>query len=179
MGSRIVFATGKRTCVPTSDASRGRLEVKVALNTEPRLRAFLNLPLSINVYLIKVVHSRGVLEYLGDLDSRRNELENVAVILQWPALMLSSVPHFQRILQDGDKLLNLSIVQDAGGDPPLCRQSLQQIHPFRPLAVVRAFNPSHILRQRDRKLIFSDKVKGTLREPVIDVAQDAILFLYV
>jgi hypothetical protein len=93
--------------------------------------------------------------------------------------VLGGVSHLERILKDGHELLDLTIVQNPGRDSALCSKALQKIHPFSPLPILRAFDRSHVLRQRDRELVLGYKVKSTLGQAVIDLAQDLVLFLNV
>lgn len=85
----------------------------------------LDLALGGDVQPVQVVHGLGVLEDLGDLDSRRDELEDVAVVLEGAGLVLGGVAHLERVLQDGDELLDLAVVQQAGGDAPLGGQPFE------------------------------------------------------
>jgi hypothetical protein len=85
--------------------------------------------------------------------------------------------HLKGVLQDGNKLLDLAIVQHPGGDPALGSQPLQQIYPFRPFTVFRPLNGSHLGIYGDGKLVFGNEIKSTTREPVIDPGKDEILFL--
>lgn len=91
--------------------------------------------------------------------------------------MLGSVPHLERVLENGDKLLDLSIVKDSGGDPPLGGKPLQEVHPLGPLPVLRPFHGPHVLSQRDGELVLGHKVVGTLRQPVVDLVENVVLFL--
>ena len=141
-------------------------------------RPLLDLLLSRDVQLVQVVHGGSVLENLCNLDAGRDELENVAVVLERAALVLGGVAHLERVLEDGDKLLDLTVVQHPGWDPPLRRQPLEQVHPFGPLAILGPLDGPHVLRQRDRELVLCHKVVCALRQTVVDLGQDTILFLH-
>ena len=91
--------------------------------------------------------------------------------------MLSRMSHLQTILQDGNKLLDLTVIQHARGNSSFGRKSLQKVNPLGPLAVLRALDGPHVLRQRDGELVLGYEVVGALRETVVDLCQDRVLFL--
>jgi len=85
--------------------------------------------------------------------------------------------HLKGVLQNGNKLLDLAIVQNTGGDPALGSQPLQQIYPFRPFTIFRPLNWSRLGIYGNGKLVFGNEIKSTTRKAVIDPGQDDILFL--
>lgn len=91
--------------------------------------------------------------------------------------MLGSMTHFQGVLQDGNQLFDLSVVKHAMWYPPFSGQSLQQVYPFRPFAVLRYPHWSLVRFQWDWELVFGHEVKCTLGQAVIDLSEDIILLL--
>lgn len=111
------------------------------------------------------------------MDTGRNELQDVAIVLQRPALLLGGVPHLERVLQDGDELLDLAIVEHPRWNPALGSQSLEQVHPLSPLAILWPLDGAHVLGQRNGKLVFGNKVVCTLRQTVVHLSENGVLFL--
>lgn len=97
--------------------------------------SFLNQFLSVNIKTIEKLHGTSIPKDLRDLCTRRNELQHVAVILDRPRLVLGSMTHLQGVLQDGDELLNLAVVQEVSRDAACSSQSFQKVYPFGPLAI--------------------------------------------
>jgi hypothetical protein len=91
--------------------------------------------LGVNIKTIEELHGAGVLQDLGNLYPRRDKLQHVAVILDRSGLVLGSVAHLQGILQHGDELLDLAVVQEMSGNAACRSQALQEVHPLGPLAV--------------------------------------------
>jgi hypothetical protein len=90
--------------------------------------------------------------------------------------MFSRMSHLQGVLQDGDKLLDLVVVQDSSRYPSLRGKPLEQIDPFSPLAIRRAPYLTFVCFDGNRKLIFGNKIKSTFGKNVIDCGQDFVLF---
>jgi hypothetical protein len=57
----------------------------------------------------------------------------------------------------------MGVLDGTHGYSSLRRQSLQQVNPLGPLSVLRSLHGPHVLGQGNRKLIFRNKIKGTLR----------------
>jgi len=129
--------------------------------------------------LVKTLHGWRILEDLGDLDARRDELKDIAVVLDWPTQVLGSVSHLERVLQNGGKLLNLSIKEDMSRNPALSGKGLQEEDPFGPLAIIRRLDGSHLLPERDRELVLGHEIESALRQAIVDPIQDNVLFLNV
>lgn len=127
--------------------------------------------------MVKVIHGRGILQDLGDLNASRNELKDVAVILERTTLVFGSVPHLQRVLEDSHKLLDLPIVQDSCGDSSLGGKTLEEINPFGPFSVLWPLDGAHVLGQGNGKLILGDEIESTLRQSIVDLAEDVVLLL--
>ncbi len=66
--------------------------------------------LSINIEPVESFHCRRVFDNLGHLYARADQLKDVAVILEWPRLMLGGVSHLEAIFEYGDELLDLTTV---------------------------------------------------------------------
>ena len=69
--------------------------------------------------MVQVFHGNGIFQNLCNLGSSRNKLEHISVILDGSGLVLGRMSHFQRILQHGDQLFDLSIIQHTSGNPAL------------------------------------------------------------
>jgi len=92
--------------------------------------------------------------------------------------MFGSVPHLEGVLQDGDELLDLAIVQHPGWNPALGSKTLQEIYPLSPLPVLGSFHWSHLpISERDWELVLRHEVKGALGQPVIDSGENIILLV--
>ena len=87
------------------------------------------------------------------------------------------MPHLQRVLQDGNELFDLTVVQNASGNSPLGGKTLQEVYPFRPFAVLGLLDLPARRIQRHRKLVFGNKVKGTPGQAIIDFREDTILLM--
>jgi hypothetical protein len=138
--------------------------------------AFADQFLRVNIKTIEELHSARVLEDFGNLRASRYELQHITVILDGSRAVLGSVAHLQGVFQHSNELLDLAIVQGVTGDAPGSGQSLQQVHPFIPLTVRGDLNPPLVLFNGDRELISRKEVKRALRQAVVDLVQDSILF---
>lgn len=147
------------------------------LSPIPHRRPVLDLPLGREVQPIQEVHRRRVLQDLRDLYPRRQQLQHVPVVLQRPPLVPRRVPHLERVLQRRHELLDLPVVQHPRGYAPLGREPLQEIHPLDPVAVLRPLDGPRVGREGYGELVLRDKVERALREPLLQLPQDAVLFL--
>jgi hypothetical protein len=138
--------------------------------------AFIDELLSVHIKTIEELHRARVLEDLGNLRACRNELQHITVILDGSRTVLSSVAHLQGVFQHGNELLDLAIVKGMARDTPASCQSLQQVHPLIPLPVRGDLNPPLILFNGNRELISRKEVKRALRQAVVDLVQDSVLF---
>ena len=127
--------------------------------------------------MIEIFHGGRIFEDLGNLYACRDKLQHVSVIFQRTRLMLGSVTHFQRILQNGNQLLDLAVVKNAGGDPSLGGQPFQEINPFGPFPVGWDSNLPLVRFHWNGKLVLRNEVEGALRQTIIDLSQDVILLL--
>lgn len=91
--------------------------------------------LGFNIETIKGVHGIGILQDLGHLGASGNQLQHIPIILDGSGLMFGSMPHLQGVLQHGDELLDLAVIQDPGRDAALGGQPFQEIYPFSPLTI--------------------------------------------
>lgn len=108
----IVGSNTWRDWVETNICSRaGKLHTAVT--------SVLDALLGFNIETIKGVHGIGILENFGHLGTRGNQLQHIPIILDGSGLMFGSVPHLQRILQHGDELFDLAVIQDPGRDAAL------------------------------------------------------------
>lgn len=131
--------------------------------------------LGVNIKTIEKLHGARIPQDLRDLSSRRDELQHVAVILDWPRLVLGSMTHLQGVLQDSDELFNLAVVQEMSGDAACSSQPFQEVYPFSPLAVRGDLHGSFVLLDRNTELVLCNEVIGTLRQTVVDLVEDAVL----
>lgn len=131
--------------------------------------------LSVNIKTIEKLHGASIPQDLRDLRTRRNELQHIAVILDRPRLVLGSMTHLQGVLQDGDELLNLAVVQEMSRDAACSSQSFQEVYPFSPLAVRGDLDGSLVLFDRNTELVLCDEVIGTLGQTVVDLVEDSVL----
>lgn len=131
--------------------------------------------LRINIKTIEELHGATVFQDPSYLRPGRDELEHVTIILDGPGTMLGSVTHLQRVLQHGDQLLDLAIVQGMPGDAAPGGQSLEKVDPFIPFPVRGDLNGPLVLLQRDRESVSCEKVKAALRQTLVDLVQDSVL----
>lgn len=133
--------------------------------------------LRLDIQVVQLLHSCGIFENLRNLRTSRDELQDVSVILQRPALMLGSMAHLQGVLQDGDELFDLIVVQDTSGYPPLRSQAFQQVGPLCPLAVRWAPYLTFVGFERNRKLVLGNEIEGTFGQNLMNGGQNLILLL--
>ena len=87
------------------------------------------------VEFVQIFHCGGIFEHFPNLNTRGDELKHMSVVLQWPALRLGGVTHFQGIVQYRCQLLDLAIVDSMGGYLPFSGQTLDEVIPLGPLLV--------------------------------------------
>ena len=139
----------------------------------------LDQPFRLHIQAVQILHSARVLQNLSNLQARADQLQNIAVVFERAALVLGGMAHLETVLQNGDQLLDLAIVQHARRDAALGRQALEQVDPFGPLAVGGAADGALVRLDGDGELVAGDEVVAALREAVVDLGQDLVLFLRV
>ena len=127
------------------------------------------------IQAIQLLHRRRVFENPRDLGPGRDELQDVPVVFQRSALVLGSMAHLQRVLEDGDELFDLVVVEDSRRYPSFRGQPFEQIDPFGPFAVRRASNPTFVRLKGNGELIFGDEVESAFGKDVVDGGQDLVL----
>lgn len=131
--------------------------------------------LRVNIKTIEELHGGSILQDPRDLRPGRNELEHVTIILDGPRAMLGSMAHLKRVLEHGDQLLDLAVVQGMPRDAAPGGQPLEKVDPFIPFSVRGDLHGPLVLLQRDRESVSGKKVKATLRQALVDLVQDPVL----
>lgn len=83
---------------------------------EPIPPPLINMSLSLNIKPIKELHCSSILQDLCDLRPRRDQLQNIPIILDGSGRVFRGMSHLQGILQDSHQLFDLAIVQDSCGN---------------------------------------------------------------
>ena len=80
-----------------------------------------------------MAHGCGIFQHLCNLYASRDELQYSSIVLEWVILKRRWL---EGTFQDGHEMLDLVIIEDSGGYPPLSGKAFQQIDPFRPFSVL-------------------------------------------
>lgn len=84
--------------------------------------------------------------------------------------MFGGMSHFEGVLENRNKLLNLSVVEHSRWDTSLRCEPLEEINPLGPFSVLRSLDRSHVLGQRNRELVLGNEIEGALRKSVVHLA---------
>lgn len=127
------------------------------------------------IKILEHAHRLPVLQKFRHLHARTHQLQHVPIVLGRPTQVRARMAHLQAILEHRHHLLDLPVVQQPGGDAPLCRQPLQQVRPLGPFAVGGGLHSSLAGFEGDGEAVLGDEVEGALAEAGVDFAEDCVL----